>query len=146
MYIFLWLMCWWFSFILPVLLTLVQLVFRQVEVLPSQERRQSVICYLKCHKTYQGIDLRLYSAAQLGNQATDTMKRIIGWLLEFYILAASKATPLQHLRSYKYRYHLVTVHSHGIFVVLPHWEIRPLALWINGWLLEFYILATSMVT
>ena len=32
---------------------------------------------------------------------------------------------LQHLRSYKDQNQLVTVHTDGDFMVLPHWEIRP---------------------
>ena len=31
---------------------------------------------------------------------------------------------LQHLRSYQNMYGVVTVHIHGNFIVLPHWEIR----------------------
>ena len=35
-------------------------------------------------------------------------------------------TSLQHLRSYQGGYQLVTVHTHGDIVVLPHWEVRLL--------------------
>ena len=37
----------------------------------------------------------------------------------------------QHLRSYQDRYRLVTVHTDGDFIVLPHWESRLLAPWSN---------------
>ena len=38
---------------------------------------------------------------------------------------------LQHLGSYKDGYWLVTVHTHDTFIMLPHWEIRPLTPWHN---------------
>ena len=34
---------------------------------------------------------------------------------------------MQHIRSYQDRYRLVTVCTHGDFIVLPHREIRQLA-------------------
>ena len=38
-------------------------------------------------------------------------------------------TSSQHLKSYGDGYRLVTVHTHGDFIVLPHWETRPSASW-----------------
>ena len=38
-------------------------------------------------------------------------------------------TSLQHLRPYQGRYRLVSVRTHGNFIMLPHWEIRPLTPW-----------------
>ena len=31
----------------------------------------------------------------------------------------------QHIKSYQDRYRFVAVHTHGDFIVLPHWETRP---------------------
>ena len=44
----------------------------------------------------------------------------VGWLVSSFI-------SWQHLRSYQNGYWLVTVHTHGDFIVLPHWETRPSA-------------------
>ena len=40
-------------------------------------------------------------------------------------------TSLQHLRSYQDEYWLVTLRTHGDFIVLPHWEIRLPEVWPN---------------
>ena len=37
----------------------------------------------------------------------------------------------QHLRSYQDAYQLVTLRTHGAFIVLPHWETRPPAPWLS---------------
>ena len=37
---------------------------------------------------------------------------------------------LKH-RSYQDEYRLVTARTHGIFIVLPHWETRPPAPWCD---------------
>ena len=38
-------------------------------------------------------------------------------------------TPWQHPWSYQCTYWLVSVHTHGDFIVLPHWATRPPAPW-----------------
>ena len=44
-----------------------------------------------------------------------------------YMVCCWSFTSLQHLRSYQEGYQLVTVCTHGEFIVLLHWEIRLLA-------------------
>ena len=53
---------------------------------------------------------------------------------EFYVL--------QHLSSYQDGYQLETVHTHGDFIVLPHWKTRPPVPWPVR---LFYIQAPSKV-
>ena len=44
-------------------------------------------------------------------------------------------TSFKNLRPYQNGYRLVTLHTHGDFIVLPNWEIRPLTPWDigSGW-------------
>ena len=65
------------------------------------------------------------------------IKMIRGWvgggnpLVDLFRSYCWNCTSLQHIRSYPDRYQLVMVHTHGDFIVLPHWETRPLATWFN---------------
>ena len=50
---------------------------------------------------------------------------LVGWfvclfILQFYILAQSKVD-----------YRLTTVHTHGDFIMLPNWETRLSASWLD---------------
>ena len=64
--------------------------------------------------SYRYIYLLTAKSSLLPTKAVRTM--LIGfWSIE----------SLQHLTSYQDGYCLVTVHTHGDFIVPPHWEIRP---------------------
>ena len=43
-----------------------------------------------------------------------------GWLMPWFVCCCF--TSWQHLRSHQDRYRLVIVHTHGDFIVLPHWD------------------------
>ena len=45
--------------------------------------------------------------------------------LSCFLLIVWSLTSLQHLRSNQAGYQLVVLHSHGDFIVLPHWKSRP---------------------
>ena len=53
-------------------------------------------------------------------------KIVVTWLISCWSFRS-----WQHLRSYSVRYRLVTLHTYGDYIVLPHWEIRLLAPWPN---------------
>ena len=52
-----------------------------------------------------------------GNANFLTRDAVASWLVGSFI-------SWQHLRSYQDGYRLMTMHMHGIFMVLPHWETR----------------------
>ena len=53
-------------------------------------------------------------------------------------------TSWQHLKLYQDRYRLVLVHTHGVFIVLAHWEIRLLAQWPDISLLSWHWVPKSL--
>ena len=55
-----------------------------------------------------------------------TMARMMALALSLFYF-----TLLQQLRSYQVGQWFVTVHTHGNFIVLLHWEIRSLAPWLD---------------
>ena len=64
------------------------------------------------------------------------------WLM---LVGCWKFTSWQHLRSYQDGHWLVTVRTHGGFIVLPNWGIRPPAPWLDTMLSTIVLVSPSPV-
>ena len=63
--------------------------------------------------------INVHHSIQPGIQPTNSAWYVAWWCLTSY----------QRLRSYQEGYQLVTLHTHGNFIVLPHWETRLAVQW-----------------
>ena len=77
----------------------------------------------------RSIYLYLEPANHCGNCPNSAIIKLLYSCIQPIVYVCYCITPQEHLRSYQDWYRLVTVHTHGDFIVLPHCETRPSAQW-----------------
>ena len=81
------------------------------------------------------------SRAPGGSTGSDRRRGLIGlWGLFIWMFSS-----WQHLRSYKDGYRLATIHDHGDFMVLPHWETTLLEPCLNFPLSHIILIVRSPI-
>ena len=110
----------WLPYNMAVIFYTVTALFIQLfcaDGLPEQV--QSVLCWLNFH---------------MNTNRSPPWDVSDGWMVSNTINKATRLfvvifTSWQHLRSYQDGYWVVTVHTHGNFILLPHWDSKLPASW-----------------